>query len=218
VTWGAGKRVLLVGGGSSHDFEKFFNGADVATLNAAGDLAPVYTADLGTALRALPEAEVLVLSTNQKEFGAASWRAALARHLAAGRGLILLHPGTWRVHADWPEYETAIAGALANSHPKLAPVEITVTNPAHPIMQGVSPTFTVTDELYQVTVRPGSIPIEVLAQTNVSPGDQQRHPSVWIAQHPTARVVGLALGHDASSHDSPDYQRILTQAVRWVAP
>jgi len=217
VAWAGGTRVLLVGGGTAHDFPRFFDLADIAMLRGVGALAPAYTEDLGTALHALPEAAVLVLSTNQPEFGSHEWRAALARHLAAGRGLVLLHPGVWRNYADWPEYESAIAGALANSHPKLAPIEITVTNPAHPVMQGVPATFTVTDELYQVTTRPGSLPIDVLAQTNVSPGSQQRHPSVWTARHPTARVIAIAPGHDGLTHADPHFQTLLVNAVTWTA-
>ncbi|MFM8468755.1 MAG: hypothetical protein ACKODH_02105, partial [Limisphaerales bacterium] len=35
IEWGTGTKVLLIGGGSSHDFQRFFNLADVATLKAA---------------------------------------------------------------------------------------------------------------------------------------------------------------------------------------
>src|SRR3954467_8299811 len=70
-----GAKVLLIGGGSSHDFEKWFHQADAATLKGAGyDVA--YTAQVEEALALLPQADALVLSTNQKEFGVAAFQVA----------------------------------------------------------------------------------------------------------------------------------------------
>src|ERR1043165_2104335 len=77
-------KVLLIGGGSSHDFEKWFHQADSATLKGAGfDVA--YTAQVNEALAVLPQADALVLSTNQKEFGAASFQEALRKFTTAGK-------------------------------------------------------------------------------------------------------------------------------------
>src|SRR5690349_7669861 len=56
--------VLIVGGGSSHDFGKWFNLADVATLTEA-KAKVTYTDKPGTVLEQLKDLDVLYLSTNQ---------------------------------------------------------------------------------------------------------------------------------------------------------
>ena len=45
--WGSGLKTLIVGGGSSHDFQRFFNLADVATLKATGKASVHYTETTG---------------------------------------------------------------------------------------------------------------------------------------------------------------------------
>jgi type 1 glutamine amidotransferase len=80
----------------------------------------------------------------------------------------------------------------------------------------------VEDELYYLNAEPDKIPagvasIEVLAETSPSVRYKQPHPAVWITSHPTARIVGITLGHDQRTHDVPAYKTLLTNAVRWVS-
>src|SRR2546430_2070068 len=48
-SWSTGTRVILVGGGSSHDFNRFFNQADSAMLTEGGRFAVNYTEDADVA-------------------------------------------------------------------------------------------------------------------------------------------------------------------------
>ncbi|OYV00986.1 MAG: hypothetical protein CFE26_23375, partial [Verrucomicrobiales bacterium VVV1] len=57
-------RVLLAGAGGSHDFPKFFLGADAEILRAAGGMDIAATPHLDEALGLLPQTDVLVLSAN----------------------------------------------------------------------------------------------------------------------------------------------------------
>src|SRR6185295_967343 len=95
IEWKSGTKVLLIGGGSSHDFEKFFHLADTAILTAAGGMSINYTEDAAVAAKELANADVAVISTNQGSFSAQPFRAALKEFTDAGKGLILLHPGLW---------------------------------------------------------------------------------------------------------------------------
>ena len=45
---------------------------------------------------------------------------------------------------------------------------------------------------------------------------KQPHPSVWIARHSTARIVGVALGHDERVHDLQAFKTLLVNAVKWA--
>jgi hypothetical protein len=77
IVWAPGKlKVLVVGGGSSHDFGKFFGGTDVATLAAAG-FSVNYTEDRDQAAAELGQADVAVISVNRQFFDTPAWRKAL---------------------------------------------------------------------------------------------------------------------------------------------
>lgn len=218
--WEAGKtKVLVIGGGSSHNFAKFFGDTDVATLKAAGYTVH-YTEDRDQAADLLAEADVAVISVNRKFFDTARYRKALMDRVNGGKGVIMLHPGTWYGFGSWPEINKEIVGGGARGHDKLGDFKVNVTRRDHAIMIGVPQTFEVFDELYYVNAEgtpEGTSKIEVLAETSPSQKYNKPHPSVWITDHPKARIVGIALGHDDKVHDLPAFKAILANSVKWVA-
>ncbi|MEZ5385596.1 MAG: ThuA domain-containing protein [Prosthecobacter sp.] len=222
VVWEAGKtKVLVIGGGSSHNFAEFFGKTDVATLKAGG-FSVNYTEDRDQAATELKNADVAIISVNRKFFDTAAYRKALFDFAAAGKGIIMLHPGTWYGFANWPELNAQIVGGGARGHDKIHPFDVKAVKADHPIMAGVPASFTVEDELYYVNAEPDKIPadtakITVLAETSPSDKYKASHPSVWITEHPKAKVVGIALGHDQRVHDLKPYQTILTNAVKWAS-
>jgi type 1 glutamine amidotransferase len=208
-------RALLVGGGSSHDFEKFFHQADSATLKAAGKIVTAYTSNAEEALALLKNADVLVLSANHPSFGTQDFQHALNAFADAGHGVVIVHAGVWY---NWPPatgYNKRFVGGGAKGHGK---GEFTVYNkaPKHPVMEGVRAEFKITDEHYRVILDEGA-PVEVLAETEVEKATDQAYPSVWVSKDPKAKFLNIALGHDNASHSNPAYQKILVNAVRWVA-
>lgn len=221
VQWEAGKtRVLVIGGGSSHNFATFFGTTDVETLKAAG-FTVHYTEDRDQAAQELKNADVAVISVNRKFFDTATYRQALMDFAATGKGIIMLHPGTWYGYANWPELNAQIVGGGARGHDKIHPFEVKTVK-AHPIMEGVPASFTVEDELYYMNAEPAQIPpgtnaIEVLAETSPSDKYNQPHPSIWVTKHPTARVVGITLGHDQRVHDMEAFKKVLSNAVKWAS-
>ncbi|MEY4938888.1 MAG: hypothetical protein RIQ93_623 [Verrucomicrobiota bacterium] len=222
VRWDSGKtRVLLIGGGSSHTFARFFGDTDSATLRAAGFSAH-YTEDRDQAAEALETADVAVISVNRKFFDTPEYRRALIEFARRGKGIVMLHPGTWYGYADWPELNALIVGGGARGHDRLGKFQITVKQPNHPVMKNVPATFEVFDELYHVNAEPaknspGTAAIEVLAETSPSQKYNQPHPSIWITRHSQARIVGIAPGHDERVHDLEAFKTLLVNAVRWTA-
>lgn len=222
VVWEPGKtKVLVIGGGSSHNFKDFFGTTDVATLKAAG-FTVNYTEDRDQAAKELVNADVAIISVNRKFFDTAAYRKALFDFAAAGKGIIMLHPGTWYGYQGWPELNAQIVGGGARGHDKIHPFDVKAVKAEHPIMTGVPASFTVEDELYYINAEPDKIPagtakIEVLAETSPSDKFKASHPSVWITEHAKAKVVGIALGHDERVHDLKPYQTILTNAAKWAS-
>jgi type 1 glutamine amidotransferase len=220
VQWEAGKaRVLVIGGGSSHNFAKFFGETDVATLKAAG-FTVHYTEDRDQAAAELANADAAIISVNRKFFDTAAYRKALFDFAAAGKGIVMLHPGTWYGFGGWPELNAQIVGGGARGHDRIHPFDVKALQADHPVMKNVPASFTVEDELYYINAEgapEGTAAIEVLAETSKSDKYQKPHPSVWITQHPKARVVGIALGHDGRTHDLRPYQQILINAAMWTS-
>ncbi len=222
VSWTPGKtKVLIIGGGSSHDFAKFFGEVDSATLKDAGYTVH-YTEDREQAAAELANADVAVISVNRQFFDIPVYRKALFDRVAAGKGVIMMHPGTWYAYPRWPELNAKIVGGGSRGHDKLGPYSVSVLKKDHPIMQGVPASFDVVDELYYMNAEPDKVPagtvaIEVLAETSPSKKFGKPHPSVWITRHDKARIAGIALGHDARTHEDAAFKRILVNAVKWCA-
>ena len=220
--WEPGKkRVLIITGGSSHKFAQFFSGTDGATLRAAGFTVHA-TEDRDQAAELLPQTDIAVISVNRKFFDTPAYRAAVMAFAATGKGIVMLHPGTWYGFPEWPELNSKIVGGGARGHDKLGTYNVVAVKPTHPIMQGVPATFEVFDELYYINAEPekipaGTSPIEVLAETSPSIRFKAPHPVAWITRHDRARIVGLTLGHDERVHDHPAYKTLLTNAVKWAA-
>lgn len=220
VQWEEGKtKVLIIGGGSAHQFNTFFGDTDSTTLKAAG-FTVHYTEDRDQATTELSNADVAIISVNRSFFDTPAYRKALMDRIEAGKGVIMLHPGTWYGYKGWPELNAQVVGGGARGHDKLGPFQVKTLKADHPIMKGVPASFDVEDELYYINAEgtpEGTLPIEVLAETSPSQKYSKPHPSVWITKNDKARIVGIALGHDERVHDHAAYQAILTNAVNWVA-
>jgi putative membrane-bound dehydrogenase-like protein len=221
IVWAAGQpKVLIVAGGSSHDFGRFFGGTDRETLTAAG-LSVNYTEDRDQAAAELGKADVAVVSVNRQFFDTPAYRKALMDFAAAGKGLVMLHSGNWYGFGEWPELNAKIVGGGARGHDRFGKFSVKVVKPEHPVVKGVPPSFDVEDELYYLNaeadkIPPGTSPIEVLAETSPSVKFKQPHPAVWVTSHPSARIVGITLGHDERVHDHPAFKTLLVNAVKWA--
>lgn len=214
--WGPGLNVLLIGGGASHDYQRWFNLADVAMLNGAGGISAGYMEPQDTKVSLINSADVLVISAN-KAFPDAAVRAAIFAHAEAGKGLVLLHPGLWYNWPDWPEYNRVLAGGGSRGHDRLGEFSVELrSGMEHPLLQGVPRKFDITDELYWFEPDATGSPIKVLATAHSKQKDKD-YPQVFIVEHPRTRIAGITLGHDGRAHSHEAYRALLRNAVFWVA-
>ena len=207
--------ILVLGGGSSHDFKRWYGDTDAAVLRELPAATVAYTEDLDTIVPQLATTDVLCIANN-KPFAQAATRQAIMDFATRGKGVVLLHAGMWYSWRDWPEFNRILVGGGSRSHDQIAPFEVTVTEPAHPVMKGVPATFTVTDELYHQAIDNAGTPIRPLA-TAYSPARSTAYPSVFLVNLPNARIVGIALGHDGRAHDLPPYHQLLKNSILWAA-
>ena len=208
-----GPRVLLVGGGSSHDFAKWFGGTDKATLGGTQTGWVDYTQNANGVHSILGRVEVLGWSANQPV--SSRTRKALMDFAGSGKGLVLMHPGTWYAWKNFPEWNRQLVGGGARGHDRLGEFEVEVVQPGHPLMEGLPKTFRITDELYQFKPDPDGAKITVLAQAK-SPVTGEVFPQVWLVEHPKSRIACITLGHDGRAHDLPEYQRLVRNLFQWA--
>jgi type 1 glutamine amidotransferase len=86
-------------------------------------------------------------------------------------------------------------------------------------MKSVPATFVINDESYNIELtRPeGAEVLGTIPRQTPKEGLSNILPSVWTVKYPGARVVCIALGHDAKSHDHPAYKQLLLNSLTWVS-
>jgi type 1 glutamine amidotransferase len=198
--------VLILGGGKSHDFDRWFRDADLATLGAAR-----YTDKTTEVLPALAKTEVLVLTTNQPLEDPAL-RKGLFEFVAGGKGLVVVHPAAWYNWKDWPEYNRSLVGGGARGHEAYGEFDVTVVDKAHAVTRAVPAAFAIADELYRFE-KSGDIHPLVVGKSRTSGAE---FPVAWTLSHGKGRIVGITLGHDGAAHRHAAYKALLTNAVAWV--
>ena len=205
-------RVLLLGAGSSHDFPRYFLGTDSETLKATGTMDVAATPNLQEALTLLPQAEVLVFSGNDDQYGTEDFQSALHRFADSGKGIILLHAATWS--HPWKGYNDRFVAGRTPSHGK-GEFSVRITDTKHPLTYGVDTDFKIIDENYRVEI---SDPSRIhLCAENAPDGRPTPNPCVWTVNDPKARIVCITLGHAAEAHQLPEFKNLLINAVNWVA-
>jgi type 1 glutamine amidotransferase len=208
-------RALLIGGGSSHDFEKFFRLADSATLREEGKVIPAYTSNLEEALSLFARADVIVLSANHGQFGTPQFQNALNAFADSGRGLVIVHAGGWY---NWPPisgYNKRFVAGGARGHGR-GDFKVFNRAPEHPVMKGVPAEFMINDEHYRSILDVGTA-FEMLAETEVEKATDKAYPAVWSVKDAKARIINISLGHAQEAHNNPAYKLLLKNAVHWCS-
>jgi uncharacterized protein len=210
--WGTGIKVLIISGGGWHDFDRWFNQADTATLKAAGITSVNFTKNPTNAAVELPKADVAILSANAVDFDSPAYRKALFDHIGAGKGVVVLHSGAWH-NWGWPDYDLDVVGGSYNTHDGKGPFQEHVLV-HHPVTEGLPETFNAVDETYHTVADPAGPGVDVLVEAVRGPN---KFASVWVVHNPKARIVCIALGHDGDTHNNPDFKKLLCNAVTWAA-
>ncbi|MEQ1895159.1 MAG: ThuA domain-containing protein, partial [Planctomycetota bacterium] len=206
--------VLVFGGGSSHDFLRWFAVEDVSTLGAL-ERVTTYSEDPREIDRVLETLEVLVLCNNQP-LEHPNLRQAIFEFVARGKGLVLVHPALWYNWEDWPQYNRELVGGGARSHEAFGAFAVQLADKQHLLLAGVPKSFTIEDELYRMEFDPAATPSEVLA-TGKSLTSGAEYPVLWTRTHGQGRIVGLTLGHDGKAHQHAAYRKLLANACRYAA-
>lgn len=204
--------ILIVGGGASHDFERWFNLEDSKILSDAGANVR-YTDNVEYIKEILPDLDILYLSNNQP-LPDPELRKAILDFVESGNDLLLVHAAIWYNWNDWPEYNQKLVGGGSRGHDEFGSFEVQVVNPDHPVMDMVPASFQITDELYYFEKDKDGSEIEVLAK-GVELGTGDEFPVVWTVDYGEGQITCITLGHDDKAHHHSAYKKILRNSLSW---
>ena len=206
-------KVVIAGGGSAHDYDRWFNKYDTELLAEGGFAQATYSDKPAELPELLKDADVLCQTANHEM--APEARKAIFDFAESGKGLVIVHAGMWYNWRDWTEYNRVLCGGGSRGHDRYGTFDVKITG-EHPILEGVPKEFTIDDELYYFEPSEDGTPVEVLATAHSKQRDKT-YPMVMIVKHPKARIVNITLGHDGAAHRHPAFQKLLRNAVAWVA-
>lgn len=154
----------------------------------------------------------------------------LLSFLASGRGMVCLHHSIAN-YQDWLEWPRIIGGRYYLKKTVVDGVEkpqsiwkhdvrftVRVADAHHPVTRGVSD-FEIHDETYGLFDMAADSHLLLTTDEPTSAkhiGWARTYTAPWPNSRP-ARVVYLQLGHDRFAYQNPNYQRLVRQAIAWVA-
>jgi len=136
----------------------------------------------------------------------------LSRFVDSGKGLVCIHYGSGAL-TNHTQFRDLVGRAQKSKHDKRGPFTVKITNPNHPITQGMKD-FEADDELF-IELQ-GDKPIEVLA-TARSNIDNQDHPMAFVLTHGRGRVFHTTLGHDVKALTVPETSELIRRGALWAA-
>jgi hypothetical protein len=140
-----------------------------------------------------------------------------------GKGFVAAHVAT-TAFLDWPEFGEMLGGQFDNHPWGITDDRIIVEDPAFPGMQFFGPAFDFHDEFYQIKgFSPEKSRVLMRLDTSklnmtlpqVQAADAP-YAITWAKMYGKGRVFYSALGHDASTWDDPNIERMWFNAVEWA--
>ncbi len=213
-------RILLLSGGTYHDFDGFEEAIRPLLESAGHTLDATYDLDTLLALEKPGHYHLVINNTclgkrrpdhddTHQERLTNAQTEALVAFVRAGGGYLPFHSAT--VSGE-PNPELArLNGALFLEHPPLHTFTVYPTRLEHPITTGIE-AFCVRDELYMQAYHEDVIVLMVAIDRGVA------YPMVWTRHEGQGRVAHIALGHTPEVWHSAPFQKLFMQTVDWLTP
>lgn len=140
-----------------------------------------------------------------------------------GKGFVGIHSAAI-TFSGWPEYGQMVGGTF-DEHPwGTFEAPVVVEDPAFPGNGGWPPSFTILDEIYQLknySRRDVRVLLSLdagkldLANPRVHRSDRD-FAVAWAKRFGKGRVYYTTLGHVEENWDRPEFQTMITEAIRWA--
>lgn len=167
-------------------------------------------------LQALDSADAVVMFMRFRDFPD-DQMAKIKAYLNKGKPVAALRTSTHAFN-NWKEFGELVLGSPWRYHyGHESSTDVTVTNPSHPIMKGVDPTFHVRSWLYYVLPLPAAA--QPLAEgKSIGPSDRKEraiNPVAWTSTYKGARVFYTSMGHP-DDFQLPAFRTLLINGILWT--
>lgn len=213
-------RVLLLTGANNHNWA-----ATTPILQQLLASTGAFDVDIvtepETLVDKLDDADVLLSNWNAtgKENKPPPWSEALktayVEFVRAGGGHVAVHAGT-SSFSNWPDYQAIGLASWKNKETSHGPVDtfdVRITDPSHPVTQGMT-AFQTRDELW---LKPGVQPGARVIAEAFSTATGNWEPSVLVGEFGQGRCLTILLGHDANAMNNEGFRQLLLQGTSWAA-
>ncbi len=149
-------------------------------------------------------------------------KSAFIDFIKSGHGFVGVHSATDTFYM-WKDYLELIGGYF-NDHPWHQQVTVDVVDPSNPIVSFLGKSFQVDDEIYQIAdfqYRTSHVLLR-LDPNSVSMHKNGIHrrfygwPLAWTRRDGKGRVFYTALGHEEAVWQSPWYQHLLLNGIKYA--
>lgn len=152
----------------------------------------------------------------------ADGKQALVEFIANGKGFAGVHSATDTFY-QWPEYGEII-GARFDGHPWVQTVRVDVEDPEHSAVAHLTPSFEITEEIYQFRsfTRESSRVLLTLDMRSVDRNAQgvnrtdEDFALAWTRYYNKGRVFYTALGHFDATWRDARFQKLVLGGLLWV--
>lgn len=134
---------------------------------------------------------------------------AIESFVAAGGGFLALHNAGWAY--PWKNGYRRVLGGYYQGHPPVAPFEVEVVDPDHPVTAGVED-YEITDEQHFLWFDHDRV--ELLLKSRGRDGRESA--AGWACGYGRGRVVYLGNGHTLEVLQHDMVQQLLRNAGRWL--
>ena len=135
--------------------------------------------------------------------------AAFISYVVNGGGLLVIHNG---ISLQRSQELGLMLGAKFTHHPDYTALSISISEPEHPIMQGIED-FVIEDEPYYFEPHP-TLQTTILAEY---PHDGAMRQAAWCHEFGLGRVVYLMPGHHLPSFSVEPFRQMIRQGALWAA-
>jgi uncharacterized protein len=156
-------------------------------------------------------------------------QAAFIKYIEQGKGgWIGFHHATLLGEFDgfqmWPWFSDFMGGIRFTAYiPTFADGTVTIEDPSHPAMKGVTTPFVINQEEWYTWNKSPRPNVHVLASVDEStykPDTKTKmgdHPVIWTNEHYKARNIYIFMGHHPDLFQNPAFTTIFRNSIFWAA-
>ncbi len=231
-------RVLILSGHNNHDWRTTTPFLRHLLEDTGRFDARVCESPIGITEETLSPFDVLVDDYGGPRWGSTTEKA-IENFVSSGKGLVAVHGALYyfsglEVLGDhhvasgikepaWPDFARMVKGYWPSPPPNEfhAPhhfFEVKITRPEHPIVQGMTSSFTTADELYHgMTLLPGADVIATAYDEPRNGGTGKDEPILFASRYGKGHVFCIALGHELAAMQEKGFITTFVRGTEWAA-